>query len=112
MFLLAQTATFHWQLGRPEDEPIISRPLVPAIAVSWLAAVRETTITRMFRLLAALTRMNIATQAERRRELSDSREVESDIRVRAAMQVKALNEGKQKELGPGFPTGGTGADMV
>jgi hypothetical protein len=51
--------------------------------------------------------MNIAAQAVRDVNLPNSREVEATSGVRAANAVKALNEGKQKELGQAS-AGGTG----
>ena len=58
-------------------------------------------------LLGGATEMNIATQSVRDVNLPNSREVESTSGVRAANAVKALNEGKQKELRQAS-AGGTG----
>lgn len=77
-----------------------------AIAVSCLAACASYDHQDV-RLLGGATRMNIATQAVRDVNLPNSREVESTSGVRAANAVKALNEGKQKELGQAS-AGGTG----
>ncbi|MFT5775569.1 hypothetical protein [Hyphomonas sp.] len=60
------------------------------------------------RLLGGATEMNIATQSVRDVNLPNSREVESTSGVRAANAVKALNEGKQKQLGQAS-SGGTGS---
>ncbi len=60
------------------------------------------------RLLGGATEKNIATQSVRDVNLPNSREVESTSGVRAANAVKALNEGKQKQLGQAS-AGGTGS---
>ncbi|MBU2606455.1 MAG: hypothetical protein KKC43_11265 [Alphaproteobacteria bacterium] len=77
-----------------------------AIAVSCLTACASYDHQDV-RLLGGATRMNIATQAVRDVNIPNSREVQSTSGVRAANAVKALNEGKQKELGQAS-AGGTG----
>tara|TARA_R110002072_G_scaffold17339_5_gene66140 strand:+ start:582 stop:848 length:267 start_codon:yes stop_codon:yes gene_type:complete len=78
-----------------------------AVALSCLAACASHDHQDV-RLLGAATRMNIATQSVRDVDLPNSREVESTSGVRAANAVKALNEGKQKDLGQ-TSAGGTGS---
>tara|TARA_R110000787_G_scaffold74279_2_gene165185 strand:- start:1345 stop:1611 length:267 start_codon:yes stop_codon:yes gene_type:complete len=78
-----------------------------AVALSYLAACASHDHQDV-RLLGGATAMNIATQAVRDVNLPNSREVESTSGVRAANAVKALNEGKQKELGQAS-AGGTGS---
>jgi hypothetical protein len=78
-----------------------------AVAVSCLAACASHDHQDV-RLLGGATEMNIATQAVRDVNLPNSREIESTSGVRAANAVKALNEGKQKELGQAS-AGGTGS---
>jgi len=59
-------------------------------------------------LLGAATEQNIAAQSVRDVNLPNSRQIESTSGVRAANAVKALNEGKPKELRQAS-AGGTGS---
>jgi len=58
-------------------------------------------------LLGGATETNIAAQSVRDVNLPNSRQIESTSGVRAANAVKALNEGKPKELRQAS-AGGTG----